>query len=146
MHHLETFLSNLTKKLGVEPYPLEHTGVFTSPTSKIGSIGIHIRRRISLHGFSLNVEEQTRKWFDAIVACGLEDVKSTSVEAVKRQSGGDGSQKVQDVVPVAVQEFGKQYGRVMKQLEEGDEHGTLRQMIRDGVQGKLGPLGQKNMA
>ncbi|KPV73523.1 uncharacterized protein RHOBADRAFT_4764, partial [Rhodotorula graminis WP1] len=68
---LERFLSALTSSLSVPVYPLEHTGVFTSPTTKVGSIGIHIRRRISLHGFSLNVEQQTKAWFDHIVACGL---------------------------------------------------------------------------
>ncbi|KAK4050839.1 hypothetical protein OIV83_003261 [Microbotryomycetes sp. JL201] len=150
VHHLETFLEKLTEALGVKPFPIEHTGVFTSPTSKIGSIGIHIRRRISLHGFSINIEQQTRKWFDAIVACGLQDVTSTSVEAVRR-TGGDGllpkagetDVKVKDAVPVAVEEFGKQYGRDMVELTVGDEFADLREMIRAGVEGKLDPLQPK---
>jgi lipoate-protein ligase B len=145
--HLETFLSTLTTSLGVPVYPLEHTGVFTSPTSKIGSIGIHIRRRISLHGFSLNVEEQTRPWFDAIVACGLEDVRSTSVEAELTRLRVEGQRaKVVDAVPIAVSEFGKQYGREMRELKEGDEWSELRRMIEDGVGGRLPPLEKKVLA
>lgn len=133
--HLETFLEKLTTALGVTVFPLDHTGVFTSPNLKIGSIGIHIRRRISLHGFSINIEQQTRKWFDAIVACGLDDVKSASVES---EVGGE--KKVKDVVSRAVELFGKQYGREMRELGEGDEWAELRRMIKDGVEGRLPPL------
>ncbi|KAM0790840.1 hypothetical protein ACM66B_004684 [Microbotryomycetes sp. NB124-2] len=152
VHHLETFLENLTRQLGVKPFPIEHTGVFTSPTSKIGSIGIHIRRRISLHGFSINVEQQTRQWFDAIVACGLEDVRSTSVEAIRQQGGEQllpsllpsrADIRVQDAVSIAVSEFGKQYGRKMVELQKGDEFQDLRDMIAAGVGGSLGPLEPK---
>ncbi|GAA5909045.1 hypothetical protein JCM5296_000600 [Sporobolomyces johnsonii] len=140
---LETFLSRLTTSLSVPVHPLEHTGVFVSPTSKIGSIGIHIRRRITLHGFSLNVEQQTRAWFDQIVACGLADVSSTSVEAELRRSGKlgtDESKLVLDVVPAAVELFGQQYGREMRRLEEGDEFVEARRMIEDGLEGRLPPL------
>ncbi|KAK4050733.1 hypothetical protein OIO90_004955 [Microbotryomycetes sp. JL221] len=156
VHHLETFLKNLTTSLGVKPFPLEHTGVFTSPTSKIGSIGIHIRRRISLHGFSINIEHETRKWFDAIVACGLQDVKSTSVEAVRNSNGPerltsrdqgvcadvtDLHPKVQDAVPLAVTEFGRQYDREMVELRNRqDEFKDLARMIDQGIKGQLSPL------
>jgi lipoyl(octanoyl) transferase 2 len=148
--HLESFLSTLVSTLSVPVYPLEHTGVFTSPTSKIASIGIHIRRRISLHGFSINVEEQTRKWFDAVVACGLADVNATSVEAVWRELGmveqQGGVKKVNDIVPLAVELIGRQYGRSLKALEEGDEFGELREMIQMGTEGRLPELEKKNLA
>lgn len=129
-------------------YPLEHTGVFTSPHDKIASIGIHIRKRLSLHGFSFNIEEQTRPWFDAIVACGLHDVKSISAEAVWRARQQPAVQsststpiiKVTDAVPLAVKLFGTQYGRDMHQLEDGDEYSELRRLIADGVAGNLPAL------
>lgn len=140
---LECFLEDFAYALSVPVHPLEHTGVFTSPTTKIGSIGIHIRRRISLHGFSFNVEQQTKAWFDQIIACGLADVESTNVEAEWRRLGKlkDGEEKkVLDVVPLAVELFGKRYGREMRRLEEGDEFDETRQMIADGVDGRLPPL------
>ncbi|BGP34265.1 hypothetical protein JCM10296v2_006080 [Rhodotorula toruloides] len=140
---LERFLEDFAHALSVPVHPLEHTGVFTSPTTKIGSIGIHIRRRISLHGFSFNIEQQTKAWFDQIVACGLADVQSTNVEAEMRKLGklkeGEGKE-VLDVVPLAVELFGKRYGREMRQLEEGDEFEETRRMISDGVEGRLPPL------
>ncbi|GAA5842053.1 hypothetical protein JCM9279_002769 [Rhodotorula babjevae] len=147
---LERFLSTLTSSLSVPIHPLEHTGVFTSPTTKIGSIGIHIRRRISLHGFSLNVEQQTKAWFDHIVACGLADVTSTNVEHELRQLGKlpsaaegadeDAPIRVRDVVPRAVELFGAQYGRTMCALDAGDEFVEARRMIEEGVEGRLPPL------
>lgn len=100
-----------------------------------------------MHGFSVNVEEQTRRWFDAIVACGLADVKATSVEAVHRDLGlsKDGPLKVLDVVPRAVDLFGQQYGRGMQELKEGDQFNELRELIADGVAGRLSELEKKNL-
>ncbi|SCZ89234.1 BZ3500_MvSof-1268-A1-R1_Chr1-1g01047 [Microbotryum saponariae] len=148
--HLEKYLETLARLLGVPVYPLEHTGVFTSPTLKIGSIGIHMRHRISLHGFAINVEEQTRRWFDMIVACGLDDVKATSAQAeLSKLKSKNYDVKVEDLVPTAAQEFGKQYGRGIEELKEGDEFVELRKMIDDGVKGKLPPLkdlGEKKVA
>ncbi|GAA5986194.1 hypothetical protein JCM10908_006451 [Rhodotorula pacifica] len=141
--HLERFLENFAKSLEIPVYPLEHTGVFTSPTSKIGSIGIHIRRRISLHGFSFNVEEQTKAWFDQIVACGLADVSSTNAETELRKLGKfeeKDSLRVLETVPKAVELFGQMYGRQMQQLEGDDEYHEARRMITDGLEGRLPPL------
>ncbi|GAA5858869.1 hypothetical protein JCM8547_007135 [Rhodosporidiobolus lusitaniae] len=141
--HLERFLASLASSLEVPVHPLGHTGVFTSPTTKIGSIGIHIRRRISLHGFSFNVEPQTKAWFDQIVACGLTDVTSTNATSELRKLrklGETEEKRVRDVVPLAVELFGKQYGREMRQLEPGDVYAETRKMIEDGVEGRLPPL------
>jgi lipoate-protein ligase B len=46
---------------------------------KIASIGIGVRRGISLHGFALNIAVDLTK-FSAIVPCGLPGVRMTSVE------------------------------------------------------------------
>lgn len=76
----------------------------------------------------------------------MQDVRSTSVEAVRRGEAVGGTRsisgpvKVSDVVPVAVREFGKQYGRDMHELNEADEFVELRQMIQRGVAGELPPL------
>ncbi|GAA6006169.1 hypothetical protein JCM11491_002058 [Sporobolomyces phaffii] len=135
---LETFLSNLVESFSIPVHPLPHTGVFVSPTSKIASIGVQIRRRITMHGFSINIEGQTRAWFDQIVACGLHDVSSTSVEAeLERLEKGQVQVKAEDAVERAVKLFGDKYGREMAQLKDGDEFQVTRRLIEDGVRGNL---------
>ncbi|MEW6350827.1 MAG: lipoyl(octanoyl) transferase LipB [Thermodesulfobacteriota bacterium] len=48
-------------------------GVWTSPREKVASIGVKIRRRITSHGFSLNVnvDRGAARW---IVSCGMPDI------------------------------------------------------------------------
>jgi lipoyl(octanoyl) transferase len=55
------------------------TGVWVEDR-KIASIGIGVRRWISMHGFALNVGEQL-PGFDAITPCGIEGVRMTSLSA-----------------------------------------------------------------
>ena len=49
--------------------------------AKIASIGVHLSRWITSHGFALNLSTDL-SFFRGIVACGLEGVKMTSVEAL----------------------------------------------------------------
>lgn len=55
-------------------------GVWTreSAPRKIASIGIHLKRWVTIHGFALNVETELDH-FSGIVACGLPDVRMTSM-------------------------------------------------------------------
>ena len=53
------------------------TGVWVGPL-KIASIGVGLRRWVTLHGFALNVETDLR-YFDAIVPCGIEGCRMTSI-------------------------------------------------------------------
>ena len=54
-----------------------YPGVWVSG-KKIGAVGIAVRRRVSLHGFALNVDLDLRP-FAYIVACGLADRGVTSL-------------------------------------------------------------------
>ncbi|HTO73933.1 MAG TPA: lipoyl(octanoyl) transferase LipB, partial [Gemmatimonadales bacterium] len=54
------------------------TGVWTGGR-KVASIGVHVRRWVTFHGFALNVHPDLRE-FDQIVACGIQGVDMTSVE------------------------------------------------------------------
>jgi lipoyl(octanoyl) transferase len=61
------------------------TGVWSGPhkTHKIGSIGVSIRRWVTMHGFALNVTTDLG-YFDAIVPCGIEGCRMTSIAALGR--------------------------------------------------------------
>ncbi len=54
-------------------------GVFLDDTTKIASIGIQARHRLTMHGLALNVTKEPKAWFDQVVACGLADVKAGSI-------------------------------------------------------------------
>ncbi|MGH2911419.1 MAG: lipoyl(octanoyl) transferase LipB [Solirubrobacteraceae bacterium] len=57
---------------------IDYTGVWVGER-KIASIGVHISRGVSTHGFAVNVVNDLEP-FSWIVACGLPDVTMTSVE------------------------------------------------------------------
>jgi lipoyl(octanoyl) transferase len=58
------------------------TGVWVDDR-KIASIGVHVSRGVTTHGFAVNVENDLRP-FDWVVACGIQGVRMTSVERETR--------------------------------------------------------------
>jgi len=56
------------------------TGVwFQRPPRKVASIGVHVSRWITTHGYALNVDLDPAPFTDWITACGLEDAAFTTV-------------------------------------------------------------------
>lgn len=54
---------------------------------KIASIGVHVKRWVTWHGFALNVSTDL-SFFDLIVPCGISGVEMTSIA---RETGGQAS-------------------------------------------------------
>jgi lipoate-protein ligase B len=57
----------------------DYTGVWVE-NRKIASLGVHVSRGVSTHGFAVNVENDLEP-FSWVVACGLPDVQMTSLAA-----------------------------------------------------------------
>jgi lipoyl(octanoyl) transferase len=56
------------------------TGVwFTRPPRKIASIGVHVSRWVTTHGYALNVDLDPAPFTEWITACGLEDAAFTTI-------------------------------------------------------------------
>jgi lipoate-protein ligase B len=53
------------------------TGVWVE-NRKIGSIGVHVSRGVTTHGFAINVDNDLQP-FEWIVPCGIENVRMTSL-------------------------------------------------------------------
>jgi len=78
---LEEALIVTLAKLGLEGERIDGlTGVWlTRPPRKIASIGIHIAKWVTTHGYALNVDLDPAPFTHWITACGLEDAAFTTV-------------------------------------------------------------------
>jgi lipoyl(octanoyl) transferase len=56
----------------------DYTGVWVSADRKIASIGVHVARGVTTHGFAINLENDLQP-FSWIVPCGLDGVQMTSL-------------------------------------------------------------------
>ena len=64
----------------------ELTGVWAGE-AKIGSIGVHVSRGVTTHGFAINVDNDLQP-FEWVVPCGIDHVRMTSVCRETGRSGG----------------------------------------------------------
>ena len=66
---------------GIEARRIEGlTGIWLErPPRKIASIGIHISRWVTTHGYALNVDLDPAPFTEWITACGIEDAQFTTM-------------------------------------------------------------------
>jgi len=104
---LEEALIVTLGRLGVAGERIEGlTGVWlTRPPRKIASIGIHVSKWVTTHGYALNVDLDPAPFTQWITACGLEDAMFTTVA---RELGRPVS--VADVKPHAVAALAEVFG------------------------------------
>jgi lipoyl(octanoyl) transferase len=57
------------------------TGIWTSPTQKICSLGVRFSRWCSMHGLSINLTKNSEQGFKLIHPCGILGVSASSIEA-----------------------------------------------------------------
>ena len=78
---LEEAIIRTAAPFGLEATRIEGlTGVWLeSPPRKIASIGVHISRWVTTHGYALNVDLDPAPFTDWITACGLEDAAFTTI-------------------------------------------------------------------
>jgi len=84
------YFKALTRGLSaVPPIPAEVrdglTGVW-APKGKIGSIGVHVSRGVTTHGFAVNVDNDLQP-FEWVVPCGIEGAQMSSVCKETGESG-----------------------------------------------------------
>jgi lipoate-protein ligase B len=129
LRQLEAVLITALDGLGVAAERLPGlTGVWTRGR-KIASLGIHVKRWVTFHGFALNVSTDLRA-FQVIVPCGIEGVVMTSVAA---ETGRDDAAALwEETRSAVVTAFGQTFGyEVVNRWSEGSLSGTEAPM---GVQ------------
>jgi lipoyl(octanoyl) transferase len=96
VHHLEGWMIAALADLGVATRRADgRIGIWTDDKdgreAKIGALGIRVRRWVTLHGFSINVDPDLSH-FGGIVPCGISEFPVTSIAAV----GGNASMEALD--------------------------------------------------
>jgi len=86
------------------------TGVWTRGRRKVGSIGVHVSRSVTTHGFAINVNNDLQP-FEWIVPCGIEACRMSSLA---RELGGE--QDLGAFATTVRDRFGEAYGRVPREL------------------------------
>jgi lipoyl(octanoyl) transferase len=101
------------------------TGVWlTRPPRKIASIGVHVSRWITTHGYALNVDLDPAPFTEWITACGLEDAMFTTIarEAMRAVT-------VDDVRPHAAAAIAEVFGLELEELPAEDGIGLWTQPV-----------------
>lgn len=130
---LEEALIRTLSPLGVEATRIEGlTGVWLErPPRKIASIGVHISRWITTHGYALNVDLDPAPFTEWITACGLEDAAFTTVAREL-----DRPVTVDEVRPFARDALAEVFGLTLEEIPAEDGHGLWAQPIHGQLAGK----------
>ena len=138
---LEEALIRTLEPLGVEATRIEGlTGIWLeAPPRKIASIGIHISKWVTTHGYALNVDLDTAPFTHWITACGLADTSFTTIAAELRRPVS-----VDDLRPHAAAALEDVFGLVFENLPAEDGAGLWPQPIHERLTGK--PTGAPSAA
>jgi lipoyl(octanoyl) transferase len=130
---LEEALIRALRAVGVEATRLDGlTGIWVErPPRKIASIGVHISKWVTTHGYALNVDLDPAPFTQWITACGLAD---TSFTTVAQELGRP--IMVDEVRPHAAAAFEEVFGLTFSDLPAEEGHGLWPQPLHEKLDGK----------
>ncbi len=105
------------------------TGVWMPPSGgqgprKIASIGVHVSRWVTTHGYALNVDLDPAPFTEWITACGLEDAAFTTMARELAQPV-----TVEDVRPAAIAAIAEVFDLELEELPAEDGAGLWAQPV-----------------
>jgi lipoyl(octanoyl) transferase len=101
------------------------TGVWLHPPPrKIASIGVHISRWVTTHGYALNVDLDPAPFTEWITACGLEDAAFTTIARELGRPVG-----VDEIRPLARDAVAEVFGLELEPLPADDGAGLWPQPV-----------------
>ena len=105
------------------------TGVWMPPAGgqgprKIASIGVHVSRWVTTHGYALNVDLDPAPFTEWITACGLEDAAFTTMARELERSI-----TVEEVRPAAIAAVAEVFGLELDELPADEGAGLWSQPI-----------------
>ena len=103
------------------------TGVWLErPSRKIASIGVHVSRWITTHGYALNVDLDPAPFTEWITACGIEDAQFTTMARELERPV-----TVAEVKPAAVAALGEVFGLEFDTLPAEEGAGLWAQPVHE---------------
>jgi lipoyl(octanoyl) transferase len=123
---LEQAVTQTVAPLGIEAARIEGlTGVWLQrPPRKIASIGVHISRWVTTHGYALNVDLDPAPFTEWITACGLENAAFTTIARELARPV-----KVDEVRPLARAALAEVFDLQLEPLPADDGHGLWDQPV-----------------
>jgi lipoyl(octanoyl) transferase len=127
---LEEALVRTLRDVGLEAVRYDGlTGVWMPPGGgqgqrKVASIGVHVSRWVTTHGYALNVDLDPSPFTDWITACGLDDAQFTTIA---RELGRPVS--VDEVRPAAIAAIAEVFGLDFEELPADDGAGLWPQPV-----------------
>jgi lipoyl(octanoyl) transferase len=130
---LEEALIRTVAAFGIEGMRLEGlTGVWLMPPPrKIASIGVHVSRWVTTHGYALNVDLDPAPFTEWITACGLEDAAFTTMARELGRPLTTG-----EVRPAAIEAIAEIFGLDFEELPAEDGAGLWPQPIHASLAGR----------
>ena len=108
------------------------TGVWLQrPPRKIASIGVHISRWVTTHGYALNVDLDPAPFTEWITACGLEDAAFTTIAHELGRAVG-----IDEVRPHAHAALADVFELELEPLPADDGHGLWTQTVHTQLAAK----------
>ena len=125
---LEEALIGTLGAVGVEATRIEGlTGIWLErPPRKIASIGVHISKWVTTHGYALNVDLDPAPFTEWITACGLEDTAFTTVARELARTV-----TVDEMRPHAAAALEEVFGLTFEELPAEDGHGLWSQPLHE---------------
>jgi lipoyl(octanoyl) transferase len=125
---LEEALIRTIGSVGVEATRIEGlTGIWLKrPPRKIASIGVHISKWVTTHGYALNVDLDPAPFTDWITACGLEDSAFTTIAREL-----DRPVSVDEIRPHAARALEEVFDLTFEELPADDGHGLWQQPLHE---------------
>ena len=134
VRNLEEALIRTLAAFGLEGGRLEGlTGVWMPPSGgqgprKIASIGVHVSRWITTHGYALNVDLDPAPFTEWITACGLEDAAFTTMAGELGRSI-----TVDEVRPAAIAALEGVFGLELEELPADEGAGLWPQPVHGSL-------------
>ena len=123
---LEQAIIDTVARFGLEAARIDGlTGVWLQrPPRKLASIGVHVSRWVTTHGYALNVDLDTAPFTAWITACGLDDAQFTTMSAELGRPV-----TVDEVKPAAIEALGEVFGLEFEGLPAENGAGLWAQPV-----------------